>query len=670
MENTYNNIIAPKQDKQVELAHDFKQAPKQVERVFEIDRLSIADIVRRNEARKLALVDHYDPIAGIGCCGKRVERKVDYGDELNGTYLIPEAMDAELNTKPCTTADQWLQLRLRHDFEFWCATCATILNKVSGRKEHLILNRPQRRVLKALEKQRLADKPLRLILLKARQWGGSTLVQMYMAWIQMVLKTNWNSLICGHQHQTSSAIKNMYERTLRDYPENLTSNGKNPTLRPFDGNRNVRQLSSSESLVIASSAYSQDAARGYDIKMAHLSEVAFWPSTKLRSPDDVVRSISASIPLEPLTMIAMESTANGVGNFFHQEWLRAMSGKSDKTAIFVPWYEIEIYRMEVPDVHRLVDEMDVYEKWLWEERQCTLEMINWYHHKRREYVSQSLMAAEFPTTDIEAFTSTSRTVFSTEIIENVRHGTVMPLLRGDMVARGDKTLTGLDFVKNDSGDMEIWKRPEPSAHRNRYIAVVDVGGQSDSSDWSVIAVIDRHLDNAGGTLESRPEVVAQWRGHVHHDQLAWKAVQIAHYYNNALLVFESNTLECEGYLDQLNFEKIKKVYPNLYNRTTKGNELKFGFQTNRETKQSAIYNLIAYARDGSYIERDNKAVDEMACYEIAPNGKNYSARRGKHDDILMTRAIGLWLIEEMRVKEGRSRAINPSYFIKQGQFLL
>ena len=657
MENTYNNITA-------------QQQKGKNRRKFEIDRLNVEEIVARNEMRRLALVDDYDPITGRGCCDKRVMRQVTIGHEVNGTYHIPETMAAELDSKPCTSEEQWQRLRIRHDFEYWCATCATILNKITGRAEHMILNRPQRRVLQVLEKQRLAGKPLRLILLKARQWGGSTLVQMYMAWIQMVLKDNWNSLICGHQHQTSSAIKNIYRLTLRNYPEHLTRDGEMPKLKSFDGTRNVQQLSGSESLLISSSAHSQDAMRGYDVKMAHLSEVAFWPCTAQRSPEDVVRSIGGSIPLEPLTMIAMESTANGVGNYFHQEWLRAKGGKSDKEAVFVPWYEIEIYRMEVPDVAQLIAEMDSYEKWLWEDLGCTLEMINWYHNKRREYCNHSQMASEFPTTDLEAFTSTARTVFSTEIIDNVRHSTTTPLLRGDMVSRGNNPLKGLDFVKNDTGDMEIWKRPEHSSMRNRYIAVVDVGGKSDKSDWSVIAVIDSHLDATGKALECRPEVVAQWRGHIHHDQLAVKAVQIAHYYNNALLVVESNTLECEGYLDTLNYEKLKSMYNNLYFRNNKNGEKKFGFQTNRETKQSTIYNLIAYARDGSYIERDNKAVDEMACYEIAPNGKSYAARRGKHDDILMTRAIGLWIIEEMRLKEGRSRAINPDNFIKQAKLIL
>ena len=202
---------------------------------------------------------------------------------------------------------------------------------------------------------------------------------------------------------------------------------------------------------------------------------------------------------------------------------------------------------------------------------------------------------------------------------------------------------------------------------DRYIAVVDVGGSSDTSDWSVIAVIDRHLDNEDD--DKRPEVVAQWRGHTDHDALVWKAAQIAQYYNKALLVFESNTLECEKYVDSLNFERIMMAYPNIYHRKCSDGRLRPGFQTNRDTKPSAIHNLIAYVRDGAYIERDTKAANEMESYEFvrnAPAHKSYAARRGKHDDILMTRAIALLLIEEMRLSEGRSRAVNPNNFIREG----
>ena len=101
----------------------------------------------------------------------------------------------------------------------------------------MVLNVPQRRVLAVLEQQRLAGEPLRLVLLKARQWGGSTLVQIYMAWIQLVLKTNWNSLICGHLRQTSAALKGMYTRALRNYPKHLARDGNRPVLKTYEGLR-------------------------------------------------------------------------------------------------------------------------------------------------------------------------------------------------------------------------------------------------------------------------------------------------------------------------------------------------------------------------------------------------------------------------------------------------
>ena len=62
---------------------------------------------------------------------------------------------------------------------------------------------------------------------------------------------------------------------------------------------------------------------------------------------------------------------------------------------------------------------------------------------------------------------------------------------------------------------------------NRYLTVVDVGGRSAKSDWSVIVVFDRLFMAEGG----KPVVVDQWYGHIDIDLLAWKAAQIAAYYD-------------------------------------------------------------------------------------------------------------------------------------------
>ena len=94
-----------------------------------------------------------------------------------------------------------------------------------------------------------------------------------------------------------------------------------------------------------------------DIAMAHLTEVAFWRNTPSKSPDSLIRAVCGSIAMVPDSVIVLESTANGVGNYFHTEWLRSKAGLSDKEAVFVPWYEIEIYRLPV-------DEAEIATLWL------------------------------------------------------------------------------------------------------------------------------------------------------------------------------------------------------------------------------------------------------------------------------------------------------------------
>lgn len=98
------------------------------------------------------------------------------------------------------------------------------------------------------------------------------------------------------------------------------------------------------------------------------------------------------------------------------------------------------------------------------------------------------------------------------------------------------------FSEDRQSQLWIWAKPEIDDEyevTDRYLTVVDVGGRSDKADFSVILVIDR-LNMMDG---EPPAVVAQWYGHCDIDRLAWKAAQVAAYYNESLLVIESNTLE-------------------------------------------------------------------------------------------------------------------------------
>lgn len=525
-------------------------------------------------------------------------------------------------------------MALTDEFETWCRDCVKIKDKRTGEDIPFVLNAPQRRLAALMEGKRLAGEPVRVIMLKARQWGGSTLVQIYMAWMQMVHRRNWHSLICAHVKDSAANIRGIYAKLLENYPESRWEGRRPPRFAPFEGSCNVRVIAERGCRVTISSAENQDAMRGADIAMAHLSETAFWPATPRHTPEDLIRAICGSVALAPDTLVVMESTANGVGNYFHREWLRCVAGDGDKVPFFVPWYEIELYRMAPPDSATFAASVDDYERWLGAGLGLSPEQVWWYHCKRREYPTHDKMQAEYPTTADEAFANSGSGVFAVEHVERMRRGCAEASRRGEFASDGR-------LVDDSRGRFLVWREPE----RGRdYIVTVDIGGRSEASDYSVVAVL---------TYERLPEVVAQWRGHIDHDLLAALSVRVATRYNDALLVVESNTLETEmngGDTNLFILNRLSDSYHNLYRRrsfdvVSQRPSWRVGFHTNRATKAMVVDCLVEAVRTGGMVERDARACDELAAYEQLPNG-SYAAPAGCHDDILMTRGIALAVIAQ------------------------
>ena len=180
----------------------------------------------------------------------------------------------------------------------------------------------------------------------------------------------------------------------------------------------------------------------------------------------------------------------------------------------------------------------------------------------------------------------------------------------------------------------------------RCLVVVVIGVCFSKVDYSVIVVYDRYWMLFGGV----PEIVAQWRGHIDHDLLAWKSVQIAAFYHHALLVIESNTLETEhtdGEHTEYILDTIADSYTHLYARVSA--EMirsqvpsKWGFHMNRSTKTMVVNHQIQMLRENGYIERDIQACYEHDVFERKPNG-SFGAMDGHHDDILITRCIGNYI---------------------------
>lgn len=302
------------------------------------------------------------------------------------------------------------------NFELWAKECVKIIDKQTGQRVPFILNAPQRRVLQILEQQRLAQQPIRAIILKSRQWGCSTLIEIYLAWMQLVRHYGWNSIVCAHYKDAALAIKALYTRMLAEYPDRLKEeNPKGWTFSPFEKSSSVSIIPARDCTVSVASSLSPNTARGSNLKMAHLSEIAFWADGNEKTAEEIVRAVCGTITRDRDTVVVMESTANGKENFFFKEWSRAVERKSDKTPIFVPWHEIEIYRIPLSESDRqtLLDIIDDYEKGLLAGG-IPMEAVAWYHEKRKEYSTHEAMMAEFPSTPEEAFANFDNDKFFTD----------------------------------------------------------------------------------------------------------------------------------------------------------------------------------------------------------------------------------------------------------------
>ena len=131
-------------------------------------------------------------------------------------------------------------------------------------------------------------KPIRLILLKARQWGGSTAIQIYMAWLQLVHEVGLNSLIIAHQGTGSDEIKDMFDRMIKSYPvEMLHELGdayapNEPKMVGVGKSGNIFRVPQRNCKIKIGTAERPNSCRGGDYNLVHLSEVALYalaPST-------------------------------------------------------------------------------------------------------------------------------------------------------------------------------------------------------------------------------------------------------------------------------------------------------------------------------------------------------------------------------------------------------
>ena len=661
-------------------------------------RLTPEQILAENSRRNELINAHYNPYTGEGSFSQE-RRKIAIAEYEGGYAWLPVQMFSLSDTRektfmqlleetgsfsgvaeslstrgfPCSASDvafQFTLLRIRFDFEFWAVSFIKIKPKAGspaaiashGRDVPFKLNRGQRKYLKTILDLWFARKPIRIILLKARQWGGSTLTQIFMMWIQFVHFEKWNSVICAHVKDAAGKIEGMYKNAIDNYPFALDPKQRSKfTFKPYMGLDSTRVVSGRDCQISIGTAERPNSLRSSDISLAHFSEVAFYKNTDSGSAaEEFVRNVNSSVAPVFGTMIVYESTADGIGDFFYKEWTQAKLDEENNpnlphySPVFIAWYDIEAYSIKIEDYDRFIREMTDDEYRLFSHG-ATLEQINWYRWKSTDVKDKNRLHSEFPSNDIEAFISTGRPYFPIEDCKRLEATCMPPMLVGEIMSNavyGSEAMEGIRFVpKQEGGRFKVWSLPDKSVMMpSRYVVIVDVNrGLSAKADNGIICVIDRYwMTTEGG----KPEVVAEWCGHEIMRYYAWIAARIAKFYNDAYLIIESNTPEstsASGYqLDSI-LDEIAAYYDNMFYRLGSPQDAysppprKYGFNTNRQTKPTFCEHHQVVLANDLYIERCLEAAIEHETFEYKEDG-TLGAANASHDDRLITRALGIYII--------------------------
>ena len=694
-----------------------------------LDRLVLENIRRNRE-----IFEGFNPVTGRGAPGPRVKvvipdspiRVQHMPERVARHNLIVKKIIKHGSIRKYITDELGLdytdelyedvvyamyRARAEEDPAFAFAMIYKIVDKEEGTVIPFFLNYAQRILLAMQEKMRLARIPIRIVMPKARQFGGSTETQLYMKWMQDFRHKRWNSAIMAHQTAASIRIRAMYDLALEHQPGwSVEYKGRRLKSAPFKGSTAdfIVKTSSDEpvrdSITTVASYENYDASRAANLKMAHLSEVAYWKETEQKKPEGVLSSLNGTIGNRPDTVIVMESTGRVVGDFFYNMYQEAKDPNIPSAwwPLFIPFFFIELYRQELDNEFDSIfsnkipwsrveqkegyrDKATAFARWLYDNKDnpncpegyresgkffwqlwqkgASFEAINWYRNKRNEFRTHSYFATEFPGDDVECFMAAGNLIFNKYCVDAMSAKMKRaPSFVGNIVGdedKGERAIRTARFIDrlDDGQVLRIWQMPDCLKVANRYVVSVDIGGRSQKADYTVMTVIDRFQMMFGG----KPKVVARWRGHLRHDLVAWKAAQLAHFYDDAELVIEKNTadtrknrLDEEGDHSGTIIDEIADYYPNLYVGRTEVDKVTqkvtnvYGFHTNTLTKEQVIDNYIAYVEDELYDEPDEQAYTELLIYERKEDGTMGNVDgKNNHDDIVMSTGIGLWVSQRM-----------------------
>ena len=448
------------------------------------------------------------------------------------------------------------------------------LLKVRSKEKGLVLlkpNRAQRAYAQACTK--------RNIVLKARQLGVTSYIAARF-FLQTITQPGTMTVQVAHTQESAEEIFKIVRRFL----ENLPGAMRRRVLRT--SHANIRQIVfpslDSEYRIEAAD---ENAGRGLTIHHLHCSEVARWS----RGGMEALAALRAAVPKEG--DIVLESTPNGAGGIFYEEWQRA--DETGYTRHFFPWWYAEDYK-ETPAKLALLP-LTKAEEQLVAQHGLTEKQIAYRRMNRA--LLRGLSAQEFAEDPVSCFRASGESVFDMAAVDKALQGCSEPL------------------EMKDNRQRRIYLPAQPG---KRYIIGVDPAGGGCEGDYSCAEVIEQ---------ESGMQC-AELRGHFPPRELASRILEMAKEYNEALLAIERNN-HGHGVLAHVR----NASYLNVYSEGKQD-----GWLTSAVTRPAMIENLGSVLIDAPILFHSPLFLNECRTFVRHPDG-NTGAALGAHDDTVMAMAI-------------------------------
>lgn len=266
-----------------------------------------------------------------------------------------------------------------------------------------------------------------------------------------------------------------------------------------------------DSVIRCASAEVEEVGQGLTLQHVVCTETARWPG----KPEATLANMKEAIPKDGT--LDIESTANGQGNYFHEECMRARDvGKGYREFVYHfhewPWHEEYFSAPGVnPDSltkeeHKLI--IYFQKKYGW---QLSMEQVAWRRRKKEDLRAE--FDEKYPEDDLTCFLLSGLQYFDKEILRArwLELQTYEPL--------------------EEHPHLIVYKREKK--HRN-YIIGADVASGlmigNNKLDWSVAQVID----------EETGEQCATFRDQLLPEEFGWILAELGHRYNDALVAVERN----------------------------------------------------------------------------------------------------------------------------------